>query len=78
MYVLSFFVNQTVTSKLSKITLSFKSSRFFYMLKKSRQKLKYLKNEKSFKDEMKSIFHYFVRAIIEANKKFFWKVRVRL
>ena len=39
------------------------------MTKKSRQKLKYLKKEKSFQDEIKSIFHHLRRAIIEANKK---------
>ena len=38
------------------------------MSKKSRQKLKYLENEKSFYDEIKSIFHHFLRAFIEANK----------
>ena len=32
------------------------------MNKKSRQKLKYLKNEKSFCREIKSIFHHFQRA----------------
>ena len=46
------------------------------MPKKSRQKFKYLENEKSFYDEIKSIFHNFWRAIIEANnKKFYWKVK---
>ena len=45
------------------------------MPKKSRKKLKYLKSEKSFQDERKSIFHHFRRAIFEANVKiFFWKV----
>ena len=39
------------------------------MPKKSRQKFKYRENEKSFEDEIKSIFHYFWRTIIEANKK---------
>ena len=29
------------------------------MIKKSRQKLKYLENEKSFRGETKSIFHHF-------------------
>ena len=50
------------------------------MLKKSKQKSKYLENEKSFYDEMKSIFfHHFWRVFIEANKKnVFWKVTVRL
>ena len=41
------------------------------MSKKSRQKFKYLENEKSFEDEIKSIFHYFWRTI-KANKKNFW------
>ena len=41
------------------------------MPKKSRQKIKYLENEKSFSDEIKSIFHHFWRTIFEANKKFF-------
>ena len=40
------------------------------MPKKSRQKFKYLENEKSFQDKIKSIFYQFRRAIIEA-KKFF-------
>ena len=39
------------------------------MPKKSRQKFKYLENGKSFKDEIKSIFHHFWRAIIKANKE---------
>ena len=38
------------------------------MTKQSRQKLKYLENDKSFYDEIKSIFHHFVRAFIEVNK----------
>ena len=41
------------------------------MSKNSRQKFKYLQNEKSFYDEIKTIFHHFWRAIIEANKTFF-------
>ena len=41
------------------------------MTKKSRQKFKYLENEKNFQDEIKSIFRHFWRAIIEANKKHF-------
>ena len=32
---------------------------FLYMIKKPRQKLKYLENEKSFKGEMKNTFHQF-------------------
>ena len=38
------------------------------MTKKSRQKYKYVENEKSFQDEAKSIFHQFFRS---ANKKKF-------
>ena len=49
--------------------MSFKSSRFFYITKNSRQKLKYLENEKRFYGELKSIFHHFQRAFIETNKK---------
>ena len=41
------------------------------MTKMSRQKFKYLENEKSFYDEIKSIFYHFLRAIIEVNKKIF-------
>ena len=48
------------------------------MSKKSRQKFKYFENEKRFQDEINSIFHHFLRAVIEGNKRnFFWKVRVR-
>ena len=32
------------------------------MTKKSRQKFKYLENEKSFQNEIKSIFNHFLRA----------------
>ena len=45
---------------LKKISIKIKP--FFYMTKKSRQKLKYLKNEKRFYGEIKSIFHHFKRA----------------
>ena len=41
------------------------------MPKKSRQKFKYIENEKSFQDKIKSIFYQFRRAIIEAKKIFF-------
>ena len=40
------------------------------MTKQSRQKLKYLENDKSFYDEIKSIFHHFVRAFIEIKQIF--------
>ena len=42
-----------------KINLSFLIKLFFYVTKKSRQKLKYLQNMKSFYGEIKSIFHHF-------------------
>ena len=35
---------------------------FFYMTKKSRQKLKYLENKENLQAEVKSIFHHFQRA----------------
>ena len=47
------------------------------MTNTSRQKIEYLENEKSSLDEKKSIFHHFLRAIIEENKKKIWKVTVR-
>ena len=40
------------------------------MSKKSWQKLKY-QNEKSFKDEIKNIFHHFLRGFNQTNNKFF-------
>ena len=46
--ILQFFVNQVVTSWISKLTLSFWWSRFSCMTKKSWQKLKYFENEKGF------------------------------
>ena len=45
--VLQLFVNQVVTSWILKLTLSFWSRCFFYMTKKSWQKLKYFENVKS-------------------------------
>ena len=39
------------------------------MTKKSRQNFKHLDKEKSFLDEIKSIFHHFWRDFIETNKK---------
>ena len=57
MCVLQLFVNQVVTSQILILTSSFSSSRFLYMTKNLRQKLKYLENEKSFQDEIKGIFH---------------------
>ena len=40
-----------------------------YLSKKRRQKFEYLENDKSFWDEIKSIFHHFWRAVIEVNNK---------
>ena len=53
------FVNRAVTSWNLKLTLSFLSSHFCYTTKKSRQKLTYLENEKSFRGEIKDIFIIF-------------------
>ena len=39
---------------------------------KVKTKMKYLENEKSFSDDIKSIFHHFSRTFIETNKLFFW------
>ena len=44
------------------IDLVFLIKPFFYMIKKSGQKFKYLENEKSSWGEIKSIFHHFWRA----------------
>ena len=57
--ILQFFVNQVVTSWISKLTLSFWSSRFSTMTKKSWQKLKYFEDEKGFSDQIRSIFRHF-------------------
>ena len=38
---------------------------------KVKTKMKYLENEKSFSDDIKSIFHHFSRTFIETNKLFF-------
>ena len=40
---------------------------FFYMIKKSKQKFKYLENDKSFYGEIKSIFIIFKRLPIAKN-----------
>ena len=45
------------------INLIFLIKLFCYLTKKSRQKFKYLDNEKSFLGELKTIFHHFKRAI---------------
>ena len=37
------------------------------MTKKPRQKFKYLENEKSFYDEIKSIFHHFKGLLVDNN-----------
>ena len=45
----------------SEINLIFLIKPFWYMTKKSKQKLKYLESEKSFWGEIKSYFHHFQR-----------------
>ena len=62
-----------------KVNLTFLIKPFWYMAKKSMQKLKYLENGKSFWDEIKNFFHHFLRAFNQANNTiFFWNVGVRL
>ena len=70
---------QVVTSLMLKLTLSFSSSHFFYMSKKSRQIFKYLEKKallrwnKKYSSFLKG-FHW-----NKQNKfKFLWKVRARL
>ena len=41
------------------------------MTKKSKQKFRYLEREKSFQNEIKSIFQHFKKAFTEVNKKCF-------
>ena len=50
-----------LTDQISLSDLIFLIKPFWYMTKKSRQKLKYLENGKSFWGEIKSIFHRFQR-----------------
>ena len=49
------------------INLSFLIKSFFYMTKRSRQKFKYLENEKSFSGEIESIFHNFKGFLVVKN-----------
>ena len=55
-----------------KVKLIFLFKPFSYMTKKSWQKLKYLENEISFQDEIKSIFHHFSRTFNQANNTLFF------
>ena len=60
---------------------SFLIKLLFYITKKSGQKCKYLKNEKSFWHKIKKFFHRFLRAFIEVNKSSFfgrWKSNFKL
>ena len=50
-----------------RINLIFLIKSLFYMTKKSRQKFKYLGNEKSIYGEPKSIFHHFKRLSVLKN-----------
>ena len=44
------------------------------MSKKKKKKIRHLENGKSFSDEIKSIFHHFKRAFVEASKKKFFEM----
>ena len=50
----------------------------FYMTKKSRQQPKYLENEKSFKGEIKIIFHHFWRAFSCQKLSQIWECTFKL
>ena len=67
---LQLFVNQAVTSEILKLTLSFSSSRFFNMTKKSRQKFKYIENKKRFWVEIKTFFITFEELSLKQIKHF--------
>ena len=54
-----------------RLTLSFQSSLFSYMAKKSLQKRIYLDNEKRIKDGIKSIFHHFKGLSVKQITRFF-------
>ena len=60
------------------INLIFQINPFFPDDQKVKAKFKYLESEKSFQDEIKSIFYHFKRVFIETNKTNFWKVKARL
>ena len=51
----------------------FQSSHFFYMTKKSRQKFKYIENEKSFYDETKCIFISVKELLLKQIKQIFFR-----
>ena len=53
------------------LSLSFSSSRFFYMIKKPRQKCKYFGNKKNFQGETKGIFTIFEGLSLKEIKVFF-------
>ena len=55
-YCNCFFPGCDVVNFETNLVLLIKS--LFFMTKRSRQKLKYLENEKSFYSEIKSIFHH--------------------
>lgn len=58
---LHWFLVQSLMPYISKLTLTFLSSRFFCKTNMPGQKCKYLQNKKSFLGKMKSIFHHFQR-----------------
>ena len=68
-------VSQVVWSQILKLTISFKSSRFLYMTKKSWQKF-ILKSEELLRCN-KNKFSSFLDGFY-SSKQVFWKVRVRL
>ena len=65
------FVHVCDVISFLKLTLAFLSSRFSIWPKKSGQKCKYAKNQKSYEHEIKSVFHDFWRVFIESSITFF-------
>ena len=57
--LLQLFANQVVTSGILKLTLSFWSSHFFYMRKKSRKNLNIWRTERASKMKWKALFIIF-------------------
>ena len=57
------------------IKLRFQSSRFPIWTKMYEHKFRYLKNKKSFQQEIKSIFHHFHRLLVESDKTKFFQRR---
>ena len=77
-YILNIYIVITCCL-VCEINLSILIKSFYYIIKKSEQKCKYLKNERAFNMKYKVFFIIFIGFLIEANKSnFFLTVRARL